>query len=97
MVAFLLLPILTRYLSPHDCGIVKTLTALIAIYLLWHCPLRREYNFAKKYFNHAPSERATLIGRMLTLTCLNTLVLGLADGVSAPVDISHPGDVSGYM
>lgn len=77
LVAFFLLPILTRYLSPSDFGIVEMFTSLTTC-LSGIVIVGGNTILAKEYFNRADSGRAPLIGSILALTCVSALVLLLA-------------------
>jgi O-antigen/teichoic acid export membrane protein len=83
LVAFFLLPILTRYLSPSDYGVVEMFTSLTAC-LSGIIIVGGNTILAKEYFNHTHSGRATLIGSILTIICISALGLFL---LTAIVDI----------
>ncbi len=83
LVAFFLLPILTRYLSPSDYGIVEMFTSLTTC-LSGVVIVGGTTILAKEYFNHSDAGRAPLIGGILALTCLSALVLLVA---TAAIDL----------
>jgi len=74
LVAFLLLPILTRYLSPSDYGVVEMFTSLTAC-LSGVVIVGGNTILAREYFNRLDADRAPLIGGILALTCVSALVL----------------------
>ena len=77
LVAFFLLPILTRYLSPSDYGVVEMFTSLTTC-LSGIVIVGGNTILAREYFNRTDSGRAPLIGSILALTCVSALVLLLA-------------------
>lgn len=77
LVAFFLLPILTRYLSPSDYGVVEMFTSLTTC-LSGVVIIGGNTILAKEYFNHSNAGRAPLIGGILALTCVSALVLLVA-------------------
>jgi O-antigen/teichoic acid export membrane protein len=74
LVAFFLLPILTRYLSPSDYGVVEMFTSLTTC-LSGVVIVGGNTILAKEYFNRCDAGRAPLIGGILALTCASALVL----------------------
>jgi O-antigen/teichoic acid export membrane protein len=74
LVAFFLLPILTRYLSPADYGVVEMFTSLTTC-LSGVVIIGGNTILAKEYFNQSDAGRAPLIGGILALTCVSALVL----------------------
>lgn len=76
LVAFLLLPVLTTYLSPYDYGIVETFMAVTAC-LTGIVLVGGQTVLAKEYFNVDGTERNNLIGNILGMTLFSTLVLFL--------------------
>jgi len=77
LVAFFLLPILTRYLSPSDYGVVEMFTSLTTC-LSGVVIVGGNTILAKEYFNRSDAGRAPLIGGILALTCVSALVLLVA-------------------
>lgn len=76
LVAFFLLPILTRYLTTYDYGVVETFTTLTTC-LTGVVILGGNTILAKEYFDRGDAGRATLISRILTLMCLSSLLLAV--------------------
>jgi O-antigen/teichoic acid export membrane protein len=77
LVAFFLLPILTRHLSPSDYGVVEMFTSLTTC-LSGVVIIGGNTILAKEYFNNSDAGRAPLIGGILTLTCISALILLVA-------------------
>ena len=77
LVAFLLLPVLTKYLTPYDYGIVETFTSLTTC-LTGVILLGGNTILAKEYFDHEEPGRKILITRILALMCISGLILLLS-------------------
>jgi len=74
LLAFFLLPVLTRYLSPSDYGVVEMFTSLTTC-LSGVVIIGGNTILAKEYFNRSEAGRAPLIGSIVALTCVSALVL----------------------
>lgn len=74
LVAFLLLPVLTRYLSPYDFGIIETFIAVTAC-LTCIIIIGGNTLLAKEYFNLSNQERETYISNILGLIVLSSVLL----------------------
>jgi len=84
LIAFGLLPVLTRYLTPRDYGIVETFTVLTTC-LSGVVLLGGNTLLAKEYFDHGHAERKLLAGRVLALTVLcSVLLLAIVASIDIP-------------
>lgn len=83
LVAFFMLPILTRYLTPYDYGIVETFTSLTTC-LSGVVIIGGNAILAKEYFDYDEHGRRVLIGQILTVTCLSSVLLTM---VTAVIDL----------
>ncbi len=73
---FLLLPILTRYLSPADYGIIETFLSLSAL-LTAIVILGANTSLSKDYFKLPEQERGLYMGNALSLIGAASLLIGL--------------------
>lgn len=85
-IAFLMLPIYTRYLSPEDYGI-NSYTHTIIMFLFVLGTFALNTYVLRYYFIHEEAEeRRTLLGTIhLTIIGLNVLILGLAFLLMPPI------------
>lgn len=74
---FLLLPVLTRYLSPADYGIIETFLALVTL-LIALMILGGNTSLSKDYFKLPEADRGIYIGNALCLVGAAGLFLGAA-------------------
>ena len=73
-VSFLLLPILTRYLSQYDYGVIATFTAVTAC-LTGIIGVGSNTLLAKNYFGLEPEERKIYLANILELIFINSLLI----------------------
>lgn len=74
LVSFLLLPILTRYLSQYDYGLIATFAAVTAC-LTGVIGLGSNALLAKQYFGLEPKERKIYLANILELIFINSLLI----------------------
>lgn len=74
LVAFLLLPVLTRYLTPYDYGVVETFLAVVAC-LTGAVMIGGNTLLAKEYFALIDQDRQLYIGNILGVTIISSLAL----------------------
>jgi O-antigen/teichoic acid export membrane protein len=74
LVAFLLLPVLTRYLTPRDYGVVETFTTIVTC-VTGVVLVGGNTILAKEYFDHGPEEQNRLLGRLISMACISSLCL----------------------
>jgi O-antigen/teichoic acid export membrane protein len=73
LVSFFLLPVLTRYLSPHDYGVVETFTT-VSTCLTGVVLLGANAILAKEYFEVNADARSAMIGTAVTLVFIGAAV-----------------------
>ncbi len=81
LVNFLLLPVLTRYLTPYDYGIVETFTALNSLFT---CIVLMGSNtiVSKEYFKQTDHNRGVFLGNLLLFVGMNSALILLIIFVS---------------
>lgn len=73
-VVFLLLPVLTRYLTPYDYGVVETFLAASAC-LTGLVMFGGNTLLSKEYFSFNEQEREQFVGNILGLICISSVLL----------------------
>lgn len=76
LVAFLLLPVLTKYLTPYDYGVVETFLAATAC-LTGLIMFGGNTLLSKEYFGFSEEERSHYISNILGVACISCLVLSV--------------------
>lgn len=74
LVSFLLLPVLTRYLSQYDYGIITTFSAVTAC-LTGIIGMGSNTLLSKKYFGLETEERKIYVANILELIIINSLII----------------------
>ena len=90
LVAFLLLPVLTRYLSPYDYGVVETFMVIVAC-LTGVVMLGGNTLLSKEYFNNSDIEIRHYAGNILGMTLLCSAIILILCFIVASFSEIFPG------
>ena len=72
-IPFLLLPILTKYLSPEEYGVLSIFQLIISFFIAF-IGMAIHTNVSKNFFKYTKKQTSLIIGNILIILLLTTLI-----------------------